>query len=172
MQLLATSARPGVQDESLSFGKITPFFASRPWMSLKFWFLMKNMGLSELGKMIDQRYELAQFLAGRLRQDKEFLLLNQVDMNSVMFFYKGSLENADVPQLNTITAEIQKRLNKEGVYNLQRASIQDPGLLLKGALLHPLQYMSGNPRTTQGDVIDMLGAVKRVGRECMTMAPS
>ena len=33
-----------IMQEDFAFGQITPFLGSRPWMSLKLWFVMKNLG--------------------------------------------------------------------------------------------------------------------------------
>ncbi len=90
---------------------------------------------------MEKRYELAQFLAEQIRQDDAFMLLNNVDVSSVLFFYTGGRKDYNVGQLNKITAMIEEKLLESQKYHLHRTQIADPGLIEKGAILRPLRYM-------------------------------
>ena len=61
-----TSKSDLIMQEQFAFGQITPFFGSRPWYSLKLWFVMKSLGKKGLAELIEKRHELAMYLANRL----------------------------------------------------------------------------------------------------------
>lgn len=159
---LVTSTSDLIMQEKFAFGQITPFLGSKAWDSLKLWFLIKNLGRRGLGKMVDKRYDFAQYLMQKLRKDKDFIVLNDVDFNSVIFMYKkNNFKNVDI--LNKINKEIYKQMAFEGKYYLHQFSIQDPGKIKRGALLYPLRYMCGNPNNTKKDIDGMVEYVRSLG---------
>jgi L-2,4-diaminobutyrate decarboxylase len=154
-----------IMQEQFAFGQITPFLGSRPWMSLKLWFVMKNLGREGFGRLIEQRHQLAVDLSDLIEQTEDFLLLNKVDINSVAFMYTGVKDNRDVERLNTLNRSIHDTIIIEGKYHLHQFSVPDSGIIEKGALIYPLRFMSGNPNTTKDHLIAMLEYVRSVARK-------
>ena len=105
------------------------------------------MGRKEIGEMIERRYEMAHYLKDQLDQRKEYVVLNDVDINSVMFMYVGDKNNITmtVDEINEINKKIKQQMDKEGIYFLHQFSINDDNQkIAKDAELYPLRYMSGN----------------------------
>lgn len=152
-----------IMQEQYAFGQITPFIGSKPWSSLKLWFAMKHLGREGFGRVIDDRHTLAVTLADILMKDKDFLVINKVDINAVAFMYTGSLKSPTVTQLNELNKGIHARLIEEGIYHLHQFSVPDQGLLKKGELLYPLRFMSGNPLTTGQHLQDMIRHIRTIG---------
>jgi len=151
--------------EAFAFGQITPFLGSRPWNSLKLWFLFKNLGKKKIGEIIEKRHELALSLEKKISDDKDFLLINKVQINSVAFMYIGSLGRSNIETLNTVNKKIHDCILKEGIFHLHQFSIPDSGILQKGETLYPLRYMNGNPNTTSENLDKMIEYVRQIGQE-------
>lgn len=154
-----------IMQEQYAFGQITPFIGSKPWISLKLWFALKNIGRKGFAEIIEQRHALAQELADMVATDNNFILINKVDINAVAFMYKGQAATLEIDSLNQLNKDIHAALLERGHYHLHQFSIPDPGIIDKGTLLYPLRFMSGNPNTTKQDLTNMLKYVKRLGRE-------
>lgn len=105
------------------------------------------------------------YLANRLRGDSDFILLNEVEINSVAFMYKKDINLDDVEKLNTINKEIHKQIIEEGRYHLHQFSIPDSGKIKKGEIVYPQRFMCGNPNTTEKEVNAMLEYVRSLGRK-------
>lgn len=163
-----TSKSDLIMQEEFAFGQITPFLGSRPWDSLKLWFVMKNLGKKGLSEIIEKRHELAKYLADRLRKDSDFILLNEVEINSVAFMYTKDLDFDDLEKVNTISKEIHKKIIKEGKYHLHQFSIPDSGKIKKNEILYPLRFMCGNPNTTKKEVDEMIEYVRSLGVKITT----
>jgi L-2,4-diaminobutyrate decarboxylase len=164
--LLGPTARSFAQEE-LSLGLITPFFGSRPWMGLKAWFAMKNYGRRGLAELIEDRCRTAAEFAGMIRDDDELVLVNDVDLNAVLFYYSGGLAKAHIPTLNALAIKIHEELLKDGRYEFHLTRLRDPGIFKAGELLRPLRYMSGNPEMTSLPLDEVVAAVKQTGRRCL-----
>lgn len=158
-----TSLSDLIMQEQFAFGQITPFLGSRSWDSLKLWFIMKNLGKSGLEDLIDRRHELAEYLADKLDRDNDFILINEVEINSVAFLYKRNLSLSDIDRLNDVNKKIHQLLIEEGKYHLHQFSIPDSGKIKKGAVIYPQRYMCGNPNTTKRDVDKMIEYVRQLG---------
>lgn len=161
-----TSKSDLIMQEQFAFGQITPFLGSRPWLSLKLWFVMKNFGKKGLDLLITNRHNLAIYLAEELIKDKTFVVLNNVDINAVAFMYVGSINKNDVERLNVVNKHIHDLIITEGVFHLHQFSVPDSGKLKKGEIVYPLRFMSGNPNTTHKDIDKMIAYVKKLGEEC------
>ncbi len=160
-----TSLSDLIMQEPFAFGQITPFLGSRPWNSLKLWMMMKNAGREGLAALIDHRHEMANYLADKVRADDRFENLNDVEINSVVFIYKGDVANNDIERINRINKAIHAELLAEGEYHLHQFSIPDSGKIQKDAIIYPLRFMTGNMRVTT-DLIDrMLEHVARIGKK-------
>lgn len=149
-----------IMQEDLALGQITPFIGSKNWMSLKVWFAFQNMGKEEIGKMIDRRCLMAKYFKEKLEQRKEYIVLNDVDINSVMFMYVKEKDNIkmSVSQINKINKKIKQKMDEDGIYFLHQFSINDDNMKIasKDTKVYPLRYMSGNDNITKDDIDRLL----------------
>ena len=156
-----------IMQEPFAFGQITPFIGSKSWDSLKLWFLIKNIGIKEIGKIIDRRYNMALFLEKILNASEDFIVINNVKINSVMFMYIKNKKNIEynIEELNYINKKIKEIIDKEGIYYLHQFSILDNiGKLKKNATIYPLRYMSGNDNIKREDIIKMVRYVRNIAK--------
>ena len=155
--------------EDFAFGQVTPFIGSKSWVSLKLWFMMKNLGIDKIGEIIEKRCEMAQYLSKKIIDSKEFVLLNDVNINSVVFMYvkdKENLQNMTLEEINDMNLNIHKLLSEEGLYHLHKFSIPDDnGIIEKDAIVYPLRYMSGNPNISEKTIDDMLEYIKELANK-------
>lgn len=155
-----------IMQEDLAFGQITPFIGSKSWISLKVWFALQNMGKEEIGKMIDRRCAMAKYLKERLEQRKEYVVLNDVDINSAMFMYVKNRNNIQmtVSQINEINRKIKKKMDADGMYFLHQFSINDDNMKIakKDTILYPLRYMSGNDNITKDDIDNLITYLDKI----------
>lgn len=155
-----------IMNEDFAFGQITPFIGSKSWISLKLWFVMKNLGLKGIGKMIDKRIEDAQYFLDCVKRDKEFCVLNEVDFNSVVFVYKGDYRREEIDKVNNINQKIYERLKAEGKIYLHQFPMKDNlGRFEKGERLLVLRYMSGNDNLKKNEIEKSLAYIKLIARE-------
>lgn len=159
-----TSTSDLIMQEDFAFGQITPFIGSKSWVSLKLWFVMKNLGIEGIENMIDDRLEMAQLLKKKIEQEQDIVLINDVDINSVVFMYAPKSIKHDVEKLNNINKKIHEIMTKEGLYHLHQFSLEDnKGVIKEKTILYPLRYMSGNPNIKEHDLDGMLEYVKQIG---------
>lgn len=163
---LITSTSDLIMQEEFSFGSITPFIGSKSWVSLKIWFMMMNMGVIKIGNLIERRCDMAKYLKNRVLESQNFILLNEVDINSVVFVYvndKNDISNIKIDELNEMNLSIYNYLLDEGKFYLHKFPIIDSmGVIKKGASIVVLRYMSGNDNISQQDVNDMLNHIIEV----------
>ncbi len=159
-----TSMSDLIMQEQFAFGQITPFLGSKPWSSLKLWFMMKNFGKKGLDELITKRHNLAVYLADKLGKDSDFKVLNRVEINSVAFFYTG-VDKSQIDEINYVNKEIHKKILNEGKFHLHQFSIPDIGLFKKGDVVYPLRFMCGNPNVTTKNIDDMVEYIRSIGRK-------
>ncbi len=164
---LITSTSDLIMQEDFAYGQITPFIGSKSWVSLKLWFAMKSLGVAGIGKMIEKRCDLATYLKKLIIKSENFVLLNDVNINSVVFMYVGNKNNInDVKYLNDLNLKIYNYLLNEGKYYLHKFSLSDDkGIIKKDATLSPLRYMSGNDNIREKDINEMLNHIIEVAKE-------
>ncbi|QQG43311.1 MAG: pyridoxal-dependent decarboxylase [Candidatus Daviesbacteria bacterium] len=162
-----TSMSDLIMQEQFAFGQITPFLGSRPWLSLKLWFVMKNLGKKGFAQLIERRHKLAQYLASKLERDSDFILLNKVEINSVAFMYRKGIDLQDIERLNKVNKKIHNDIIEEGLYHLHQFSVPDSGKLKKGEIVYPQRYMAGNPNISEVDIDKMLEYVRRIGENAV-----
>lgn len=104
-----------IMNEPFAFGQITPFIGSKGAYSLKLWFLIKHLGKEGIGSIIEKRNKLAINFSEKLKKNNDFLVLNEVDINSVMFLIKP-YKDANIEEANEFTKKVYKTLLKEGKY--------------------------------------------------------
>ncbi len=156
-----------IMQEDYAFGQITPFIGSKPWMSLKLWFAMQNIGRQGYEKIINERHDLAVQLSGLLKADEDFLLLNEVDINSVAFMFTGGDGQLKPGRINEVNKKIHQLILDEGQYHLHQFSIPDPGIIEKGTILYPLRFMAGNPNTQYEHLQPMIEYVRKLGKDVL-----
>lgn len=134
-----------IMNEWLALWQMTPFIGSKSWLSLKLWFFMKNIWLDWWNKLINNRHNVAKCFSNKLKNNGKFVVINNVEINSVMFMYvwkyKWNLEN-----INKINQFIYKSILNEGEYYIHSFPIHDDiGNIEKWAKIYPLRFMSWNP---------------------------
>lgn len=168
MKLIASKSDL-IMQEDFSYGQITPFIGSKSWISLKLWFAIKSFGVKEYGRLIEKRCEMATYLKNKIVRSNEFIVLNDVEINSVVFMYvenKNKLKNIDIKNINKLNLLIYDKILKEGKYYLHKFTLPDnKGVIKKDAILVPLRYMSGNDNITEDDIDEMLEHIKKIAEE-------
>lgn len=156
-----TSLSDLIMKEEYAFWQITPFIWSKQWSSLKLWFMMKNFWKKWLEKLIDHRFKMANYLADSIKNRNDFILINDVEINSVLFMYlwdsKLSLNN-----INILNKEIHKNILSDWKYHLHQFSIPDTWHFKKWELLYPLRFMTGNMNLNVEDIDNMLEYVSEL----------
>lgn len=163
---LITSTSDLIMQEDFAYGQITPFIGSKSWISLKLWFSMKSIGINGYGNLIEKRCEMANYLKEKIKLSDEFVVLNDVNINSVVFMYVGDksrIATKSVESLNLLNSLIYNKMLKDGKYYLHRFTIPDnKGVIKKDAMLMPLRYMSGNDNINKNDIDAMLEYIKEL----------
>lgn len=167
---LITSKSDLIMQEDYAWGQVTPFIGSKSWVSLKIWFMIKNFGIDKIGKMVEKRCEIAQAFADMINKSNDFILLNDVNINSVVFMFVGDkklLNNiTDLEKLNQKNIKIHQKMMDDGFYHLHKFSLpDDKGVIKKGAILYPLRYMSGNPNISKKTLCDVLNYIRKIANE-------
>jgi len=98
---------------------------------------MKNLGKKGLNDLIEKRYDLAVYLSKILKDDSDFILINEIEINSVVFMYKGKIKINDINKLNFVNKKIHELIIKDGKYHLHQFSIIDAGKIKKGEIHFP-----------------------------------
>lgn len=160
-----TSTSDLIMQEEFAFGQIIPFVGSKPWSSLKLWFMMKNFGRDGLDELITMRHNTAKTFAQLVSDSPSFTLINNVDINAVAFMFTDTGADHSLSQINNINRAIHQRILQDGKYHLHQFSIADPGVLERGEIIYPLRFMSGNPNLTLADMEEVLSYVHRLGME-------
>lgn len=164
---LISSTSDLIMQEDYAFGQITPFIGSKSWVSLKLWFAIKSIGIEGYAKIIEKRCENASYLKDLILESKKFVLLNDVNINSVVFMYvKDKNDKLDVKYLNDLNLKIYNKMLEEGKYYLHKFTIPDnKGVIKKDEIVIPLRYMSGNDNLDKKDLIDMLKYIEQIAKK-------
>ncbi len=153
-----------IMKEQFAFGQITPFIGSKSWESLKLWFMMLNYGKEGLQNMVNERHNRAKYLHEKIKENENYITLNEVDINSVMFMVKPSKWDGDIIKLNNFNRKIYDKIIEDGLYYLHTFPIEDSGVISKGETLKPLRYMSGNPNLKEKDIDDMINYIEKISK--------
>lgn len=161
---LITSYSDLIMNEPFSLGKITPFIGSKSWVSLKIWFMVKNLGIRKIGQIIERRCEIAKKFGEMIKANNDFILLNDININSVVFMYKGKITNIDdIEEINRINKNIHDKMLDDGLYHLHFFTLpDDKGIIKKGHILTPLRFMSGNPNINEETLQRVLDYIKNI----------
>ena len=157
-----------IMQEDFAWGQITPFIGSKSWVSLKIWFAIQNIGIENIGKIIEERCNMANEFAKMINETSDFVLLNDVNINSVVFMYVGDKEKSrelNIEELNILNSKIHSKLLDEGKYHLHKFTLpDDKGIIKKGEILSPLRYMSGNPNITVEVLTNLLNHIRKIAK--------
>lgn len=115
LKLLAKSTDITINKGSYDLGQITPFLGSKSFESLKLWFLIKNLGVEGIGKLVEYRYNLAESWQQSIDKSKYFVSLNSIELNSVVFSISPSKVRNHYPD-KIISRVKLSELNK-GLHN-------------------------------------------------------
>ena len=85
---------------------------SRGFRALKAWMLLKEVGATKLGALIQQNIDQAQYLAALVAADPALELMAPAPLNIVCFRY--ALEAMDNASLDALNAEILMRIQESG----------------------------------------------------------
>ena len=163
---LIASTSDLIMKEDFAWGQITPFIGSKSWNSLKIWFLLKNLGIKRIGEVIEKRCDIAMALAHKIKSRDDFILINDVDINSVVFMYRGEGLELDDNRLNFLNKEIHHLMLNEGKYHLHSFTLNDDnGAYEKNVVLTPLRYMSGNPTIQEIHLDELLNYIVKLGKK-------
>jgi len=163
---LITSSSDLIMQEDYAWGQVTPFIGSKSWVSLKIWFVMKNIGIKKIGEIIERRHNMALKFAEIIKESNDFILLNEVNINSVVFMYTKGDKNYSLEELNKLNIKIQQKMLDDGKYFLHKFSLpDDKGIIQKGGILYPLRYMSGNDNICLKDLKDILKYIRKIVKE-------
>ena len=160
-----------IEKGSFDLGQITPFLGSRAFDSLKLWFLIKNLGVEGIGKLVEYRYDLACQWHDFIEKSKFFIFLNDVELNSVVFsvspeklrkkysdieFNKGKIE-----KLNKL---IHDEVYREGYICVHNFDIIDirKRIATEGGKIKVLGVTFGNPNTLAIDFPDYIAYLDEV----------
>ena len=163
---LVTSTSDLIMQEDYAWGQITPFIGSKSWVSLKIWFAIQNLGVEKIGEIIETRCNMASKFASIINDTDDFIVLNDVNINSVVFMYvkdKNKIKDYNIDELNSLNIKIHEKMMDEGKYHLHKFSLpDDKGIIKKGATIYPLRYMSGNPNITEATLNDVLNYIRQI----------
>ena len=148
-----------IQKGSYDLGQMTPFVGSKSFDSLKLWFLIKNLGLHGIEKLIDYRLMLAQQWRKTIESSLLFMSLNEVELNSVVFSISPEKVRKNFPDINTLDSEMIGLINKNihdqvykggyiCIHNFDLISLDDSSTSDKNRVLG---VTFGNPYTTCDD---------------------
>lgn len=151
-----------ITQEAFSFGQITPFIWSKSRLSLKLWFFIKNLWKKWLDQLITRRHDIAVYLSETLKKNSNFVVLNDVEINSVIFMFTGG-NIKEIERLNEINKKIYEIVLQEWEYYIHKFSIPDRWVFKKGETLYPLRFMSGNPNVQENDIHDLVSYIGTIG---------
>jgi len=162
-----------ITKESFSFGQITPLFGSRAFNSLKVWFLLKNLGKTVIGKLIDDRHEKAKYFASLIDKEPDFHRMHPVEINNVAYLYvPKSLEeklsgsnSAIINQINELNKQIHFEIFKEGKYYIHSFKLNDFKNVMNTGTNTTFQVQRvsiGNPLTTPTVLDEFMNYLKSI----------
>jgi len=159
-----------IMQEAFAFGQVTPFVGTRSWLSLKLWMMMRARGRAGLARMAEERCDKAWRFAGMIDAHARLLRIHDPDLAAVAFLYLPAgvtvtgITEPDISRINDANKWIHDQMLDEGLWHLHQFSIpDDTGLLQRGATLHPLRFMAGNPRSDDAHLAGVLDYVTSLG---------
>lgn len=96
----------------------------RRFRALKLWFVIRSYGIKGIKKYLKKHIKLAQYLALKIDENKNFELTSTQNMNMINFRFIHS-QNNEIAYLNNINSKLIKELNKTGKIYLTHTKIQN-----------------------------------------------
>ncbi len=129
------------------------FMCSRRADALKLWVALQRYGADALGDLYDYFCDLARFMFEEILERAYFVALHEPECNILCFRYVGSGRlNEDA--LDAVNRDLRERYNQSGEGWITATN-------LGGRRVLRVTLM--NPRTTPGDIRDILDGLARVG---------
>ncbi|WP_266075693.1 pyridoxal phosphate-dependent decarboxylase family protein [Haladaptatus caseinilyticus] len=132
------------------------FDALKPFVSFR------ALGRKGFGALVDETIALADDVAALLSDDPSFELVAEPTINAVVFRYRPVGTKASDERVSWLNEAIRESLLREGDAVVARTEV-DGVTALKFTLL--------NPRTTLGDVADILDVIERRGDSLGAVSP-
>jgi L-2,4-diaminobutyrate decarboxylase len=129
------------------------FMCSRRADALKLWVALQRYGADALGDLYDYFCALARFMFEEIAERPDFVALHEPECNILCFRYVGSGRLND-DALDALNRVLRERYNQSGEGWITATNLGG-GRVLRVTLM--------NPRTTPGDVRDILDGLAQVG---------
>ena len=129
------------------------FMCSRRADVLKLWVTLQRYGVNALGELYDYFCALARYLFDEIAERSDFVALHEPECNILCFRYVGSGRLND-DALDALNRELRERYNQSGEGWITATNL--------GAR-RVLRVTLMNPRTTTGDLREILNGLARIG---------
>jgi aromatic-L-amino-acid decarboxylase len=94
----------------------------RRFRALKLWFVLRNYGVSGIREKVDFHIDLAKKLAGKIKQDQDFELVEPQHLNVVCFRYHPDWIE-DTINVNAYNESLNRKLNESGKIYLTHTGV-------------------------------------------------
>ncbi len=173
---LIRTASDLIMRQARSLGQTTPVVGSKPFQSLRMWMLFKSMGYEGIGETIRHRLAAAATFAAMVDDHPNFIRLNDVGINSVMFVYSPFNRSApfapnQIKSISSVTQRIYDRLLEEGaLYFHSFKALDSRGVLSadRQVTVVALRLMIGNPLIGKEQMQEGLAYLARLGAAELT----
>jgi len=129
------------------------FMCSRRADVLKLWVALQRYGADALGELYDYFCALARFMWEEIAERPDFVAMHEPECDILCFRYVGSGRMSD-EALDALNRDLRERYNQSGEGWITATNL---------AGRRVLRVTLMNPRTTTGDVRDILDGLARVG---------
>ncbi|MBT9151178.1 MAG: hypothetical protein DDT40_01363 [candidate division WS2 bacterium] len=123
------------QKDYIDLGLTTPFLGSRGFESLKFWLFIKGTGINAIEKLIERRHELSRFWYNLLSNNKNIVVLNNMDFYRIAFVIFPKEKLKDFRKINDkekigyliskYTKIVSDKIYKEGKVCIDEFKLKD-----------------------------------------------
>ncbi len=160
-----------IMRQQQSLGQTTPVLGSKAFHSLRLWMLLRSLGVPRIGKLVEERCGLALRFAEMVRSHPCFVVLNHLNINSVIFMYlpkdvKRPLARDTAERISLLNRSIYEHMLRQGRYYIHSFRMRDNlNLLEQGCQFEAnvLRYMCGNPLTTETILNECLDYLATLG---------
>jgi L-2,4-diaminobutyrate decarboxylase len=129
------------------------FMCSRRADVLKLWVALQRYGADALGELYDYFCALARFMWEEIAERPDFVALHEPECDILCFRYIGT-GRLDDDALDVLNRDLRERYNQSGEGWITATNL---------AGRRVLRVTLMNPRTTTGDIRDILDGLARVG---------
>ena len=131
------------------------FMCTRRAEVLKLWVALQRYGIDGLAELHDYFCALTRFMWEEIAERPDFVALHEPECNILCFRYVGTGRLAD-DALDALNRELRERYNRSGEGWITATNL---------AGRRVLRVTLMNPRTTTGDIRDILDGIARVGAQ-------